>query len=174
MTFKSKSLCFSFKKNINLNENRKSHTHLQRDEPCASVHKESPIGSKTLFYSQEIFLTLFFNSIDSVLNKLSEYIYFDILLINAYQKTLLYTLFCLLLKSSKALSVSLSQSKLSDVKQYILMIPMIAITTTVRNFNQSLRVAFKNLIKKYAIRILNILPDFLFSKNFTTKFQCHF
>ena len=50
------------------------------------------------------------------------------------------------------------------------MIPMIAITTTVRNFNQSLGVAFKNLIKKYAIRILNILPDFLFSKNYTAKF----
>ena len=172
MTFKSKSPCFSFKKNINLNENRKSHTHLREMNFVHQFIKNRQ--SEVKLYSQEIFLTLFFNSIYSVLNKISEYIYFDILLINTYQKTLLYTLFCLLLKSSKALSLFLSQSKLSDLKQYILMIPMIAITTTVRNFNQSLRVAFKNLIKKYAIRILNILPDFLFSKNFTAKFQCHF
>ena len=50
----------------------------------------------------------------SVLNALSEYAYLSTNILT-YQKTLLHTLFCLVLKSSKAFSVSLKSENLLKI-----------------------------------------------------------
>ena len=68
----------------------------------SSRKKKEGIFCTFYIVRRKLFQQLRFISMYSVFNKLSEYKYFS------YQKALLHTLFCLFLKSSKAISISLN------------------------------------------------------------------
>ena len=124
---KSKVLCILLNKNIKFNENKakpkmENPTHSCREwgTLCFSSYKNCKLKVKLRWVGarerkkEGIFCTvyflrriIFFISMYSVLNTLSEYTYFY------KQKTLLHTLFCLFLKLSKAFSVSLNAKETS-------------------------------------------------------------
>ena len=121
---KSKSPCILLNKNINFNKNEteskmESPTHSFRETNLVlQLRSESQIKSKTrMSWSQRKkkraffvpfvlceghFFNIYFITIYSVLNTLSEYTYFYI-----SENITSYTFFCLFLKSSKAFTLSL-------------------------------------------------------------------